>query len=177
MTATKVLVVVLVLIAVLFLVLVIWGAGNNGSAKADPTSFNADSYPLVGKLGGLFGSSTPTLKAGDLTPDPPPLRPANGVVPPAGKFVLSTGDQPTRFDVVADSNDQFRQATFTVSKQGCAEIDYQTADHSGGTLSDQDWPSEGSDPKNPTRAKFQILSPKGFLTVTFKMPGCTVQLE
>ena len=177
MTATKILLILLILIAVLFVVLLVWGSNNNGGAQGNPQTFNADSYPLIGSLGSLFGSSSPKLQASDLTPDPPPLRRIRSQTEPAGKFVLTAGDQPTRFDVAADSKDKFRQATFTVSTQGCAEIEYKSADGSGGTLSDQDWPTKGKDPKNPTTAKFQILSAKGYLVVTFIMPNCTVQLE
>lgn len=182
MTATKVLVIVLILIAVLFVVLAVWGAGNNGPRpKADsppPSNFNADSYPLIGSLGSFFGSSSPKLTANELTPDPPPIRRAHGLAEPAGKFVLSMGDQPTRFDVPADSKDKFRKATFSVLKQGCADIEYETADGSGGKLRDQKWTSTVEPhPKDPTKAEFQIPSAKGSLTITFHSPGCTVQLE
>jgi hypothetical protein len=177
MSGTKILIIVLVLVAVLFVVIVVWGAGTNRQTGSAST-FHAESYPAIGSLGSLFGPPGPKLKASELTPNPPPLKRLHGTTS-AGKFILSAGDQPTKFDIAADSKDQFRQATFTVNKQGCATIEYSTADGSGGKLKDQPWPgSDGKsvDPKNPNQAKFQVLSAKGRLVFTLQS-DCTVQLE
>jgi hypothetical protein len=178
MSATKVVLIVLVLIIVLFVVLAVWGAGINGKPTNDWHAFKADSHPAIGKLGDLFGPPGPRLKPGELTPDPPPLKrmhPGSATTP--DKFILSAGDQPTKFDISPDSKDEFRQATFTVTRQGCATLEYGTADGSGGKLKDQNWPHDGEDPKNPTKAKFQVLSAKGFLRVTFLTSDCTLQME
>lgn len=177
MSGTKILIIVLVLIAILFVVVVVWGAGTN-KQPGSASTFKEDSYPALGTLGSLFGAPGPKLKASELTPDPPPLKHLHGGTNAAGKFILSAGDQPTTFDIAADSKDQFRQATFTVAGQKCG-IDYSTADGSGGKLHDQPWGGKDGnnvDSKNPNQAKFQILSAKGRLVFTLPS-GCTVQLE
>ena len=177
MSGTKILIVVLVLIAVLFVVVVVWGAGINGKPTSDWHVFKPDSHAAIGSLGNFFGPPGPTLKASELTPDPPPLKLLHSRANAAGKFILSAGDQPTKFDIAADSKDQFRQATFTVTRRDCATLEYWTADGSGGKLKNQNWPNDGEDhPKDPTKAKFQILSARGFLRVTLTS-DCTVQLE
>lgn len=183
MTATKVVIIVLVLIVVLFVVLVVWGHGNNasvktsGNPKKDANNFKPDSYPSISKLRSHFGSPGPKLKPSELTPNPPPLQRAHGGAAGAsGKFILSFGDQPTTFNISPDSKDKYRQATFTVTNESCATIEYKTMDNSGGKLSDQNWPNDGKDPQNPTKPTFQILSAKGLLSVTLK-PGCSIQLN
>jgi hypothetical protein len=176
MSATKVLIIVLVLISILFVVVVVWGAGTN-KQPGSASTFRPESYPAISSLGTLFGPPGPTLKASELTPDPPPLKHLHGSVA-AGKFMLSAGDQPMKFEIAADRKDQFRQAAFKVTGQTC-EIDYSTADGSGGKLQKQQWGGperKNVDAKNPNVAKFQILSAQGRLT--FSLPsGCTVQLE
>lgn len=177
MSGTKILIIVLVLIAILFVVVVVWGHGTNKQSGSAST-FKAESYPALGSLGNLFGPPGPTLKASEVTPNPPPLKHLHGGANAGGKFILSAGDQPTTFDIAADSKDQFRQATFTVTGKKCG-IDYSTADGSGGTLHDQQWggtDEKNVDSKNPNLAKFQILSAKGRLVFTLPS-GCTVQLE
>jgi hypothetical protein len=176
MSGTKIVIIVLVLVVVLFVVLAVWGSGTNRKPGSAST-FRPESYPALASLGSLFGPPGPKLKASDLTPDPPPLKRLRGSAA-AGKFMLSAGDQPMKFGIAADSKDQFRQATFNVSGQKC-EIDYSTADGSGGKLQKQQWGGAGAknvDAKNPNMAKFQILSAQG--RITFSLPsGCTVQLE
>jgi len=177
MSGTKILIIVLVLVAILFVVAVVWGVGAN-KQPGSASTFKADSYPALGTLGRLFGPPGPKLKASELTPSPPPLKHLHGGANPAGKFILSAGDQPTTFDIAADSKDQFRQATFNVTGQQC-EIEYLTADGSGGQLHKQPWggkDNQNVDTKNPNLAKFQILSAKGLLVFTLPS-GCTVQLE
>jgi hypothetical protein len=171
----KVLLIVLVLIVVLFVVLAVWGSGTNRK-PVSATTFAPDAYPALGTLGDLFGSPGPKLKASELTPDPPPLKRGHGSANAAGKFMLSAGDQPTKFAVSPDNKDKIRQAAFTLTRQGCATIDYSTADGSGGKLKDQSWSSK-ENPKHPTQANLQILGAKGRLVFTFQSSDCTVQLE
>ena len=166
----KVLLVVLVLIVVLFVVLVVVGSGTNNTNK-----FDINSYPALSALGNLFGPPGPKLKASELSPDPPPLRRVRGPAPSPGKFILSAGDQPLNFDISPDSKDQIRRATFAVSRQGCATIDYSTQ----GKGPAQPWPGPGRknlDQKNPTRVTFQIGSAGGRMTFSLES-NCTVQLE
>src|SRR5258708_29479947 len=101
MSGTKILIVVLVLIAVLFVVGGVWGAGIKGKATSDWHAFKPDWHAAIGSLGNLFGPPGPTLKASELTPDPPPLKRLHNANA-ADKFILSGGDQPTKFDIAAD---------------------------------------------------------------------------
>jgi len=180
MTGTKVLLIVLILIAVLFVVFVVWGVGNNRKPKPDTWhDFKKGSYPGISGLGDLFGSSRPKLKPTELTPYPP--LPGRSHVPPA-KFSVKVGD-PTVFDISPDNHHKVRRATFSVTTQDCATIDYQTLDGSGKDLSlnQQSWPGpNGSnrDKGHPTEVTLQVLSAAGRLTITFQQPlACVVQLE
>jgi hypothetical protein len=173
----RTLIILLVICALLFVVVMVWGIHTNGKPTDDWHAFKADSYPVFGKLGDLFGPPGPKLKSSELTPNPPPLRRAHGTAPAPDKFILSAGDQPTKFDISPDPKDKFRQGTFTVTRQGCATIEYATADGSGGRLRDQNWPKDGEDAKNPTTAKFQILPARGLLSINFATPDCAVHLE
>src|SRR5258708_31880595 len=101
MSGTKILIVVLVLIAVLFVVVVVWGAGINGKPTSDWHAFKPDSHAAIGSLGNLFGPPGPTLKASELTPDPPPLKRLHNANA-ADKLILSAGAQPPKLDTAAD---------------------------------------------------------------------------
>src|SRR5262252_2172206 len=98
MSGMKILMIVLVLSAVLFVVIVVWGSGKN-SKPGSASTFQPESYPAIGSLGSLFGPPGPKLKASELTPNPPPLRRLHSSADSAGKFILSAGDQPTKFAV------------------------------------------------------------------------------
>jgi hypothetical protein len=185
MTGTKVLLILLILMVVLFVVLVAWGVLKEPS-KTTWHTFKQDSwYPVVSNLD-LFGSP-PKLKPTELTPNPPPLRrlqPGARVSP--GEFILRAGDQPATFDVSPDSHNQRRLATFSVTREGCAAIQYTNFNNRAGKLRKQSWPKDPEtgestvDPNNPTKVTFQVLSAKGQLTITFtplQQGDCAVQLK
>lgn len=184
MTGTKVLLILLILIVVFFVALIVWGAfGSNASDKTTSSTFEPGSYPVMDNLANLLGSPSPKLKPGELTPIPPPLRRAQpGARVPADKFVLKAGDQPMKFDIAPDSGHQTRRATFSVSREDCAQIEYSSQDGSGGALADQPWPkdSKGTSTKDrhhPTKVTFQIVSARGQLKIAFQQPDCVVEME
>jgi hypothetical protein len=184
MTGTKVLLILLILIVVLFVVFIAWGAfGSSASDKTTSSTFDPGSYPVIGNLGNLFGSPSPKLKPSELTPNPSPLR---RVRVPSDKFVLRAGDQPTTFDISADSDHQLRRGVFSITRQRCAQIEYESSDANAGHLKKQPWPhnpyatdksEEWLDKDNPTKVTLQILSAKGRLTITIQQLDCVVQLE
>lgn len=173
----KIMLVLLILIIVLFVVFVALGSSFNGKPTSDWHAFNPKDHPALSGLASMFGPPGPKLKATDLRPSPAPLRRAHPVPTATDKFVLNAGDQPSTFEIAADSKHQFREATFVVNREGCADIGYRTADGSGGKLDNKRWPTDGKDPDNPTKVTFQVLSAKGYFSFNLSGPECTVQLQ
>lgn len=174
----KVMLVLLMLIIVLFVVLVALGSSYNGKPTSDWRAFNPKDHSVILGLGSIFGSPGPKLAAMDLKPTPAPLRRARPLpTGESGNFVLNFGDQPSTFEVAPDSKHQFRQATFVVNREGCADIGYKTADGSGGKLDNKHWPTDGKDPDHPTKVTFQVLSARGYFSLSLSGPDCSVQLE
>lgn len=174
----KLMLVLLILIIVLFVVFVALGSSNNGKPTSDWHSFNPKDHSAISGLGSMFGAPGPKLAASDLKPSPAPLRRAHAIPGgDSGKFVLNSGDQPTTFEVAADSKHQFREATFVVNREGCADIGYKTADGSGGKLDNKHWPSDGKDPDHPTKVTFQVVSARGYFSFNLSGADCSVQLQ
>ena len=169
----KTMLVLLILIIVLFVVAMAMGPSFNRKPSSNPKD-----YSIIAALGSMAGSSGPKLAATDLKPSPAPLRRAHPLTAAeSGKFVLNTGDQPTTFEIAPDSKDQFREATFVVSRAGCADIGYKTADGSGGKLDNKHWPADGKDPDHPTKVTFQVLSARGYFSFNLSGSDCSVQLQ
>jgi len=174
----KVMLVLLILIIVVFVVAMALGPSFNSKGSSNWTSFNPKDHAIIASMGSMFGSAGPKLAATDLKPSPAPLRRAHPLTAAeSGKFVLNTGDQPTTFEIAPDSKDQFREATFVVSRAGCADIGYKTADGSGGKLDNKHWPADGKDPDHPTKVTFQVLSARGYFSFNLSGSDCSVQLQ
>jgi len=174
----KIMLVLLILIIVLFVVFVTLGSSYNGKSSSNWKSFNPKDHSIIAGMGSMFGSPGPKLAATDLKPSPAPLRRAHPVTAAeSSKFVLKSGDQPTTFEIAPDSKHQFREATFVVSRDGCADIGYRTADGSGGNLDNKRWPDVGKDPDHPTKVTFQVLSARGYFSFSLNGSDCSVQLQ
>ena len=174
----KIMLVLFILIIVLFVVFAALGPSYNRNSSSDWHSFHPKDHSVISGLGSMFGSPGPKLAATDLKPSPAPLRRAHPLTAgESGTFVLNSGDQPSTFEIAADSKHQFREATFVASREGCADIGYRTADGSGGKLDNKHWPADGKDPDHPTKVTFQVLSARGYFSFSLNGSDCSVQLE
>jgi len=160
MSGTKIVVVVLVLIVVLFVVFVVWGAGVNNkqrrttNVKDDQKKASANPNSMMVSLNKVLGPFAPKLKAAQMQPS-------------LTTYDLAPGSVQA-IKILEDSDHKFRQATFVVVPQACANLAYQTSQDDGGSgLSHQDSDNPSGSYKNDPdpQVTFTILDQGGTLTI------------